>query len=204
MKKIEDFREGLDNVKEVDFTKVATIPEDEKDAVLEQFKKSMGMTDEQAQELIAQQVAKEAELNKAKEAAEPTDEDKRQWMSLIIGLRGDAIYECKTNVKDTMLTDYIEAAAGIEMNMIVTILKTNNIKSVKTFMKMKELLMLNSVRMIGENFEAAGLTAEQYAELRQHFNVDSVEAMLEQRKEEIEKVTPEGESEKEEPFKIEV
>ena len=188
-----------DNVKDVDFTE-AHMSEEEEQAVKGQFAKAVGMTDEEAKALIEKEIAKKKEAGTDEK---PKEEPDVNWMSFVIGLRSDAVYECKTNVKDTMLTDFIEALAGIEMNVIVNILKTNNIESVKTFQKMKELLMLNSVRMIGENFEQAGLTAEQYDQLRLHFNVDKIEAMLEQRKNDMANPA-EAEKPEEEPFKIEV
>lgn len=112
-------------------------------------------------------------------------QDQPNWMSFIVGVRGDAIYECKSNIDPTTLTDYIEASAGIDMNVAVNILKTNGIEAVETFFKMKEILVLNSVRLMQDQLDNLDITTEQYDQLRNFFGIDRIEAMLEQRRNEM-------------------
>lgn len=107
------------------------------------------------------------------------------WMSFLIGVRGDSVYDVKTNVDPCMVTDYTEAHAGITMNIVVTLLKSNGIGAVESFFKMSEILALNSVRLMGQNLEAIGISEEEYAELRNFFNIDRIEELLQQRKEEM-------------------
>lgn len=111
--------------------------------------------------------------------------DQPNWMSFLVGVRGDALYECKSNIDPTLLTDFIEASAAIDMNIAIGILKSNSINELETFFKMKEILVLNSVRLMQGNLESVGLTPEQYDQLRNFFGIDRIEAMLEQRKQEM-------------------
>lgn len=111
--------------------------------------------------------------------------DQPNWMSFIVGVRGDSLYECKSNLEPTLLTDYIEAAAGIDMNIALRILESNSINEVETYFKMKEILVLNSVRLMQGNLEKVGISEEKYDQLRNFFGMDRIEALLEQRKQEM-------------------
>lgn len=157
---------------------------EEKDNVVDVDFKESETTEEEVKE---QETLQEGEVK----------HEQPNWMSFIVGVRGDSLYECKSNIDPTLLTDFIEASAGIDMNVALTILKSNGIGAVETFFKMKEILVLNSVRLMQGDLEQLGLTPEQYDELRQFFGIDRIESILEQRKQEM--VNPVEESKEEAP-----
>ena len=138
---------------------------------------------QEAIDVEAREVTEE-EIQKAKEEGR-IEGGEPNWMSFIVGTRGDSIYECKTNIEETLLTDYIEALAGIDINVVVEILKSGGIEAVENFYKMREILVINSVRLMEGSIEQIGISPEQYAELRDFFGVDRILELLEQRKQEI-------------------
>ena len=107
------------------------------------------------------------------------------FLSFLVGVRGDQLYECKTNIQECTVADYIEASAAIDMNITLLLLQTGGIQAVETFFKMKEILSLNSVRLMGTNPEEYGLTPEEYTQLRDFFNIDAIEQLIKDKKDEM-------------------
>lgn len=130
--------------------------------------------------------------------------DQETFMSFIVGIRGNQKFDCKTNVSPCMVTDYIEAIAGIEMNILVTILKSGGIELVENYLKMKEILILDSVRNIELVPDRCGMTDEEYANLRALFHIDELVEKLSHKNDEAiaEAKGIKLEDENEEPIRI--
>lgn len=106
-----------------------------------------------------------------------------EFMSFLVGVRGTTDYQVQTNLNPCTVTDYIEASAGIDVNIILTMLRTGGIKTVESFMKMKEIVMISSIKSMENQYENLGLTKEEYQQLREFFHINEIiETVAEQKK----------------------
>ena len=76
--------------------------------------------------------------NEAKDEEIVYDE-KTNFISFVVGVRGTQEFQAQTNLDPCTVNDYTEASAGIDVNIMLAILRNSDIKSVETFLKMKEI-----------------------------------------------------------------
>lgn len=121
--------------------------------------------------------------NEAKDEEIVYDE-KTNFISFVVGVRGTQEFQAQTNLDPCTVNDYTEASAGIDVNIMLAILRNSDIKSVETFLKMKEIITLASVKAMANYYDKLGLTKEQYSQLRALFHIDELEESLEESKKE--------------------
>lgn len=121
--------------------------------------------------------------NEAKDEEIVYDE-KTNFISFVVGVRGTQEFQAQTNLEPCTVNDYTEASAGIDVNIMLAILRNSDIKSVETFLKMKEIITLASVKAMANYYDKLGLTKEQYSQLRALFHIDELEESLEESKKE--------------------
>lgn len=121
--------------------------------------------------------------NEAKDEEIVYDE-KTNFISFVVGVRGTQEFQAQTNLDPCTVNDYTEASAGIDVNIMLAILRNSDIKSVETFLKMKEIITLASVKAMANYYDKLGLTKEQYSQLRGLFHIDELEESLEESKKE--------------------
>lgn len=164
---------------------------------------------EQNEELVQDAEIIEEEVTNEEEVTENEGEvegDLPPWMSFLVGVRGKGLYQSKTNLTETTVSDYSEALAAIDMNITLLMLKNLGIESVETFFKFKEILAINAVRELEGKLDQIGITQEQYQQLRGFFGLDQIEELIEQRKQEFAMVDeePQETEESKEEVKIEI
>lgn len=111
-------------------------------------------------------------------------DEKANFISFVVGVRGTQEFQAQTNLEPCTVNDYTEASAGIDVNIMLAILRNSDIKSVETFLKMKEIITLASVKAMADYYDKLGLTKEQYSQLRGLFHIDELEESLEESKKE--------------------
>lgn len=107
------------------------------------------------------------------------------FLTILVGLRSNPDFQLKTNVPDCNTGDFASALAAIELNMILQVFKAVDLEEVSKLLRMKEIAMLSSVRLLDDN-GMPGLPAEKIAEIKKFFNIEEIERLIveEKRKDE--------------------
>lgn len=110
--------------------------------------------------------------------------DGTNFISFVVGVRGTQEFQAQTNLDPCTVNDYVEASAGIDVNILLAILRSGNKESIESFLKMKEIIMVASIRAMESYYDKLGITKEQYDQLREIFHIDELVESIEQSKKE--------------------
>lgn len=120
---------------------------------------------------------------------EEIHQDEPKWISYVTGLRGDNVFDCKTNVEDLSVIDYAESLSLLEFNTLVSIFREiedpDQALNVATqYAQIKEIYLINYIRLLGDNLDEHQFSEDKYQKLKDMFNLDQIDQMLQERKEE--------------------
>ena len=114
------------------------------------------------------------------------NEEEIKFLNFLVGIRDSQEFQVQTNVEDCSIVDYVQATAGIDLNVMLAMLRNGNIDNIEEFLKMKEITLIAAIKNMAGYYQFLGITEEQYEHLRKIFYIDELETSIKEMKEEKE------------------